>query len=142
MRALRNDVRPAADRGRAATSACPRRTRRAGATVALIVAASVAATIVFGLPPLAVVAIGLTALVAVAAISHRVVGSLLAGLTLSLARPYNPGEHVRLYAPELDAVVVAEIVRLGLVHSTLATPSGLLVVPNSLLLRSTPPDAG
>lgn len=94
---------------------------------------------------LACVALGLSAvtvagcaivLAAVSTVIHRrTVGSLVAGAGLRVARPYVPGEQVRLFVPASDAVVTAEVVRVGPANTTLMTGDGLVLVPNARMLR-------
>jgi hypothetical protein len=107
------------------------------AATAIITGGVAVTTGVLGSAALYVPLIVIAGLVALASV-HEVFGSIGAGLTLLLARPYNPGERVRLYVPELGQEVNAEIVRLGLVSTTLATDTGLLALPNSRLLRVAP----
>ncbi len=135
-------MRTAGAAGPVVVSNCPRRMRRTGLTVALIVGVLIVLAVVLGVPAWLVTVVGVIGFGVAAIVGHRLVGNVFAGLTLLLARPYNPGEQLRLYVPGLGAVLVAEIVRVGLVRSTLVAPSGLLVVPNSLLLRAAPPGSG
>jgi small-conductance mechanosensitive channel len=89
-----------------------------------------------GLPPLVVLAITLGVAIAGGIVARRTVTSLVTGIGLLLIRPYAPGERLLLRLP--DAVVEAEVVRIGIVNTTLATPDGLLVVGNTYLLRGMP----
>jgi small-conductance mechanosensitive channel len=84
--------------------------------------------------------LAVTAVVAVtgAVIAHRTVRSLSAGVALLLIRPYAPGERVRLHSAAHGGLVEAEVVRIGLANTTLATDTGLLVVPNHRLLHGVP----
>jgi small-conductance mechanosensitive channel len=95
-----------------------------------------------GLPAGDATGAGAVALIGTAALAHRTVRSLLAGAGLALARPFSAGERVRLYVPELHGVVEAEIVRIGAANTTLATGTGILVVPNARMLRRPPEDRG
>lgn len=139
MRELRCDaLRGTLASRRGSAPATPRRGAAELATATFFVVLVVALAVVAALPPVVVVATAAGAVLCAAAFAHRTLGNVVAGLALLLARPYSPGEQVRMYAPELHAVVEAEIVRVSLVHTTMATPSGLLVVPNSRLLRAAP----
>jgi small-conductance mechanosensitive channel len=142
MRVLRDDARRAGSASR--PSSCRRtrpRSRRREAIAAGAALVVVVAPIVLDLP-LAVMLAAAVLVAAAALVAVRdVLSNALAGIALLLARPYSPGERVRLYAPELRATVDAEVVRVGLVQTTLASPSGVFVVPNTRLLR-TPPAAG
>ena len=146
MRVLRDDVRRAVSASRG-SSCPPAGSHRGGSAVvvglgAAVVAAALLLTAFVLQLPLVVLYVGSGLVVAAALIAARaVLGNALAGVTLLLARPYNPGERVRLYAPELGGDVEAEVVRVGLVQTTLASASGVFVVPNTRLLR-TPPAAG
>jgi small-conductance mechanosensitive channel len=90
----------------------------------------------------AVLAITAVVTVAGAMVAHRSVSSIFAGLLLLLARPYAPGERVRLYSPRHARTIDAEIVRVGLANTTLCTGTGLLLVPNARLLRGVPQQPG
>ena len=68
--------------------------------------------------------------------SYRTTINLVAGILLLVVRPYQPGERVRLQQPRSHAAFEAEVVRLGLVNTTLANESGLLVVPNVRMLQA------
>jgi small-conductance mechanosensitive channel len=85
-----------------------------------------------------VVAVGVAAAVCGAVATRRALASLLAGVGLALVRPFSPGESVRVYVPDLDDVVDAEIVRIGIVNTTMATRAGVLVMPNARMLRGAP----
>jgi small-conductance mechanosensitive channel len=88
----------------------------------------------------ALAVLGLTIAVALggAIVMRRTLGSLLAGVGLLLVRPYAAGERLRLNSPCDGAPIEAEVVRVGLVNTTLATDDGVLVVPNTSLLRGLP----
>ena len=70
--------------------------------------------------------------------AHRTVASMFAGLTLLVVRPYAAGERVRIQSPIDGCLIDVVIVRIGLANTTLATDTGLLVVPNHRLLRNPP----
>jgi small-conductance mechanosensitive channel len=71
-------------------------------------------------------------------LAHRAVGRLVSGSMLAVARPFAPGDRLRLYVPELGRVAEAELVRVGPLTATLCTDSGVLVVPTGDLLRLPP----
>ena len=83
----------------------------------------------------AVVAFALALAVVSAVIHRRTFGSLVAGAGMRVARPYVPGEQVRLFVPSSDAVVTAEVVRVGPANTTLMVGDGLVRVPNARMLR-------
>jgi small-conductance mechanosensitive channel len=138
MPVLRADARRAtlARREQAAASPVRLTVPVLSAVVAIGAAALISAFV--GLPLLAVFGITLTVAVLGAVVAHRPVQNVLAGITLLVVRPFAPGERVRLDATLDGAPIVAEIVRVGLANTTLCTGTGLLVVPNSQLLRGTP----
>jgi small-conductance mechanosensitive channel len=127
-------VDPAVTAGRA------RLPGRAFASVALalvFVASCATVAVALGFPiPVTVAVAGLTAAGAGFA-AHRTVGSVLAGLILLVARPYTSGDHLRVWSSDLDDVVEAEVVHVGVLRTTLADDRGVHVVPNRELLRET-----
>jgi small-conductance mechanosensitive channel len=135
-----------------ARRACPAHRERASASPAPVAAPLLYAAAIVPSAALVSDALGLStgptfavaggAVVLAAVVAHRTVASVLAGLALLLIRPYAPGERVRLHSPAHGGHVDAEIVRIGLANTTLATSSGVLVVPNSLLLKDAPDRAG
>lgn len=138
MHALRNDARRACTARRERASVTPTRLTFPALSAVGTISAAAGVCIALDLPlALIVTSTALVALVG-AFVAHRAVGSVLAGLTLLLVRPYAAGERVRLYLPSLG-VVDAELVRTGLANTTLSTGNGLVVVPNSRLLRGVPP---
>ncbi|WP_375493790.1 hypothetical protein [uncultured Jatrophihabitans sp.] len=125
------------------TTTCPPPTSPAHAAqvvVAGAVAITAGATAVVALGGNAVLATLVAVVIALlaAVVARRTLGSLFAGLTLQLARPYTPGEQVRLFVPAIGKVTEAEVIRLGVVSTTLGTSDGLLVVPNAHMLRAAP----
>ncbi len=128
---------------RQGTVQCPAPTSTAHAArvvsagaAAVAVGAVAAAAAGAGTAVVAGVAVVVAVLVALSA--RHTLGALIAGITLRLARPYAPGEQVRLYMPEVGDVAEAEIVKLGAVTTTLGIADGVLVVPNTRLLRAAP----
>ena len=103
----------------------------------VVIGASALGASALGLALPVVVTVTVVVALAGAVVAHRTVASMAAGLTLAVVRPYSPGERVRYYAPDLDAVITAEIVRFGVGNTTLGTETGLLLVPNTSLLRGT-----
>lgn len=101
---------------------------------------AVAATLA-GLSALAVLLVSAAVALVGALLAHRAVGRFFAGLVLLLARPFAPGDRLRLYVPELGRVAETELLRIGLLTATLCTDSGVLVVPTGELLRVPPAGA-
>ncbi len=108
-----------------------------------VVVSAVLVSSALGLSVVEIVAVVAAVAVAAVVVAHRTVGSVLAGVVLLLIRPYAPGERLRLHSPRHGGSVEAVIVRIGLVNTTLATDSGLLIVANNRLLKDVPqlPDA-
>ncbi|HEX3334977.1 MAG TPA: hypothetical protein VHS54_00865 [Jatrophihabitans sp.] len=107
------------------------------AVTALVVVSTLLARML-GLSGPDVAAVAVAATVCGAAATRRALASLLAGVGLALVRPFSPGEIVRVYVPDLADVVDAEIVRIGIVNTTMATRAGVLVMPNARMLRAAP----
>jgi small-conductance mechanosensitive channel len=91
-----------------------------------------------GLPAMAVVLVAAAVAVIGGLIGHRAAGRLVTGAVLVVARPFAPGDRVRVYVPDLGRSAEAELVRIGPVTTTLCTESGVLVVPTGELLSSPP----
>lgn len=138
MHLLRDDVRRGCTDRRAQASARP--ARLVGPvliSIAIVVAASMVLSLT-GVPIGIVIGVAVATALTTALVAHRANASLLAGIVLLVVRPYTPGERIRLYAPERGGEIEAEIVRVGLLNTALATDGGLLLVPNTRLLRSAP----
>lgn len=81
-------------------------------------------------------AVALSAELLVAAVAaRRTLASGLAGFVLWLARPYRPHERILLEAPEQGGEIEAELLRVGLINTTLDADGDVLVVANTRLLR-------
>jgi small-conductance mechanosensitive channel len=91
-----------------------------------------------GLSVLAVIAVTAGTAMAAAAIAHRTLTSLFAGLVLAVVRPYAPGERLRIFSPAHGCIVEATLVQIGAANTTLTTDTGLLVVANNRLLKDAP----
>ncbi len=68
--------------------------------------------------------------------AQPVLGNLFAGLVLVFARPYVPGQRVRVMSGALNGPHVGVIVSAGLLYTVLNTDAGPLNIPNSSLLAS------
>jgi small-conductance mechanosensitive channel len=138
MNKLRDDLRTVRATRRSRVSQSPARV--AGPILVASVGITIATltAMLTGLTAEGVAAVAAAAHVLAAVAIRRTLGSLLAGVGLALIRPFSPGECVRIYVPELHAVVTAEIVRIGAANTTMATPRAVLVVPNSRMLRGGP----
>jgi len=63
-----------------------------------------------------------------------VLGNLFAGLVLLFARPYVPGQQVRVLSGAINGPHVGVIISAGLLYTILETSDGPLNIPNSTLL--------
>jgi len=106
------------------------------APVTVSVAAIVAT--LSGLPAFGVLLVAAAVAVGGGLIAHRAARRLVTGAVLVVARPFAPGDRVRVYVPELGRVLDAELLRIGPLTTTLCTDSGVLVVPTGELLRTPP----
>jgi small-conductance mechanosensitive channel len=68
--------------------------------------------------------------------AQPVLGNLFAGLVLLFARPYLPGQRVRVMSGAINGPHVGVIVSAGLLYTMLDTADGPLNIPNSTLLAS------
>lgn len=68
--------------------------------------------------------------------AQPVLSNLFAGLVLLFARPYVPGQRVRVMSGALNGPHVGVIVSAGLLYTVLDTDTGPLNIPNSSLLAS------
>jgi hypothetical protein len=68
--------------------------------------------------------------------AQPVLGNLFAGLVLLFARPYVPGQRVRVMSGALNGPHVGIIISAGLLYTVLETAEGPLNIPNSSLLAS------
>ena len=68
--------------------------------------------------------------------AQQVLGNLFAGLVLLLARPYRPGESIRVYAGALNGPHDGTVESADLLFTVLRTADGPLRIPNSALLAA------
>src|SRR5215469_11470423 len=68
--------------------------------------------------------------------AQPVLGNLFAGLVLLFARPYVPGQRVRVMSGAINGPHVGVVVSAGLLYTVLDTTDGPLNIPNSSLLAS------
>jgi small-conductance mechanosensitive channel len=66
--------------------------------------------------------------------AQPVLGNLFAGLVLLFARPYVPGQQVRVLSGAINGPHVGVIISAGLLYTLLETADGPLNIPNSALL--------
>ncbi|HTJ32705.1 MAG TPA: mechanosensitive ion channel family protein [Dactylosporangium sp.] len=68
--------------------------------------------------------------------AQPVLGNLFAGLVLLFARPYVPGQQVRVMSGAINGPHVGVVVSAGLLYTMLETADGPLNIPNSALLAA------
>jgi small-conductance mechanosensitive channel len=68
--------------------------------------------------------------------AQPVLSNLFAGLVLLFARPYVPGQHVRVLSGAINGPHEGVIVSAGLLYTVLETDDGPLNIPNNTLLAS------
>ncbi|MEV6930182.1 mechanosensitive ion channel domain-containing protein [Dactylosporangium sp. NPDC051485] len=68
--------------------------------------------------------------------AQPVLGNLFAGLVLLFARPYVPGQQVRVMSGAINGPHVGIVVSAGLLYTMLETADGPLNIPNSALLAA------
>lgn len=79
---------------------------------------------------------GAVAGVVIGIAAQQVLGNLFAGLVMIFARPYVPGEYVRVLSGALGGPHNGTVHSVGLLYTTLRTDDGPLNIPNSALLAS------
>jgi hypothetical protein len=136
---FRADARQANVARRAQAFASPVQLKRPVLAALFSIALAAVVASLAGLPATLVLAITVAVAVIGAVAARRTVGSLLAGVGMLVIRPYSAGERLLITSPLDGTVLEVEVVRLGLVNTTLATPNGVLVVPNTYLVRGLPP---
>jgi small-conductance mechanosensitive channel len=68
--------------------------------------------------------------------AQPILGNLFAGLVLLFARPYVPGQQVRVLSGAINGPHVGVIISAGLLYTMLETADGPLNIPNSTLLAA------
>lgn len=68
--------------------------------------------------------------------AQQVLGNLFAGLVLLFARPYKPGEYIRIRSGALGGPHEGTVTMLGLLYTTIASTDGDINIPNSALLAA------
>ncbi|HEY2791756.1 MAG TPA: mechanosensitive ion channel family protein [Micromonosporaceae bacterium] len=68
--------------------------------------------------------------------AQPVLGNLFAGIVLLFARPYVPGQRIRVMAGAINGPHQGVIVSAGLLYTTLQTEDGPLNIPNSALMAA------
>jgi small-conductance mechanosensitive channel len=68
--------------------------------------------------------------------AQQVLGNLFAGLVLLFARPYKPGEYIRIRSGALGGPHEGTVTVLGLLYTTIHSREGDINIPNSALLAA------
>ena len=79
---------------------------------------------------------GTVAALVIGIAAQQVLGNVFAGLVLLFARPYVPGERVRVYSGALGGPHEGVVTGVGLMYTTVAGDEGPINIPNSALLAS------
>ncbi len=103
--------------------------------LATVVAASVAALRIAGLPPSTLAVGGAFTAVIVGLAAQQTLGNLFAGLVLLSTRPFRVGERVRLRGGPMAGAIEGIVSSLGLFYTSLVDGADRVMVPNSVLLQ-------
>jgi small-conductance mechanosensitive channel len=68
--------------------------------------------------------------------AQQALSNVFAGLVLLLARPFKPGDSIRLRAGALSGEIGGTVSEIGITYVRLATPDGMVSVPNSQVLNA------
>ena len=68
--------------------------------------------------------------------AQQALANVFAGLVLLFARPYTPGEKVRIRSGALGGTLEGTVTSVGLLYTTLSTEEGVLNIPNGALLAA------
>jgi small conductance mechanosensitive channel len=68
--------------------------------------------------------------------AQQTLGNFFAGLVLLFARPYVPGEYVRIHSGALNGPFDGRIVYAGLMYSSIETAEGRINIPNLALMAA------
>ena len=68
--------------------------------------------------------------------AQQALSNVFAGLVLLFARPYVPGEQVRIRSGALGGTLEGTVTSVGLLYTTLSTQDGVLNIPNGGLLAA------
>lgn len=68
--------------------------------------------------------------------AQPILGNLFAGIVLLFARPYLPGQKIRVLSGSINGPLVGVVISAGLLYTALATDEGPISIPNSSLLAA------
>ncbi len=79
---------------------------------------------------------GTVAALVIGIAAQQVLGNVFAGLVLLFARPYVPGERVRVHSGAMGGPHEGVVISVGLMYTTVVGDDGPINMPNSALLAS------
>jgi hypothetical protein len=92
--------------------------------------------VLFGVPVGQLLLGGALTSVFVGIAAQQALSNVFAGLVLLLARPFKVGDSIRLRAGALSGEIGGTVSEIGITYLVLATPDGLLSIPNSQVLNA------
>ena len=92
--------------------------------------------VLFGIPVGQLLLGGALTSVFVGIAAQQSLSNVFAGLVLLLARPFKVGDSIRLRAGALSGEIGGTVSEIGITYVRLATPEGVLSVPNSQVLNA------
>jgi small-conductance mechanosensitive channel len=92
--------------------------------------------VLFGIPVGQLLLGGALTSVFVGIAAQQALSNVFAGLVLLLARPFKIGDSIRLRAGALSGEVGGTVTEIGITYLQLATPDGVISVPNSQVLNA------
>src|SRR6201996_634686 len=92
--------------------------------------------VLFGVPVGQLLLGGALTSVFVGIAAQQALSNVFAGLVLLLARPFKVGDSIRLRAGAISGEVGGTVSEIGITYLKLATPDGVLFVPNSQVLNA------
>ncbi len=92
--------------------------------------------VLFGVPVGKLLLGGALTSVFVGIAAQQALSNLFAGMVLLLARPFKVGDSIRLRAGGLSGEIEGTVSEIGITYLRLATPDGVLSIPNSQVLNA------
>jgi hypothetical protein len=92
--------------------------------------------VLFGVPVGQLLLGGALTSVFVGIAAQQALSNVFAGLVLLLARPFKVGDSIRLRAGALSGEIGGTVSEIGITYLRLATPDGMISVPNSQVLNA------
>ena len=101
-----------------------------------VVTTLVVTLVLFGVPVGQLLVGGALTSVFVGIAAQQALSNVFAGMVLLLARPFKVGDSIRLRAGALSGEVGGTVSEIGITYLRLATPDGVLSIPNSQVLNA------